>query len=68
MKWQPIETAPKDGACILGYCPNDNIYHDLTDIFVVSYNENIGLWIIQTIEGDSEIVNPTHWLPLPENP
>lgn len=68
MKWQPIETAPKDEACILGYCPNDNMYDDLTDVFVVSFNEHIGEWMVQTIQGDNEIVDPTHWMPLPEAP
>lgn len=62
MKWQPIETAPKDGT------------HVLT--FVREMPNPICVGWYQEDNDDGEIVgtwrddggSPTHWMPLPEPP
>ncbi len=60
MKWQPIDSAPKDGTEILGWSPS-RYGHGAT---VVRYEE----WLL----GDSHWRDcqmypayPTHWMPLP---
>lgn len=60
VKWQPIETAPKDGTSIL-----------VTDGFDVcdAYFRGGDWWQYQC--GDdwySTSINPTHWMPLPDAP
>ncbi len=62
MTWKQIDTAPKDGTEVIGFC----VYMDGTLGFaVVKY--------VDTEEGgeytDSEYCfHPTHWMPLPEPP
>ena len=59
-QWQPIETAPKDGAAIIGFCPDEM---EEEQIVMVDYGyDNWGLFI------DGQIVEPTHWMPLPTSP
>ena len=61
MKWQPIETAPKDGTAILVYTCNEGFY-------VVSYDDIFSApWRVRNDEGLNED-QPTHWMPLPEPP
>jgi hypothetical protein len=55
--WQPIETAPKDGAAIL-------IYHQRADAQGVAVPV-IGGWFIPR---GGPVKSPTHWMPLPEPP
>lgn len=57
-KWQPIETAPKDGTSILGYWDKGEVYG------VVWFED--GQWC----EYDPECVvrEPSHWQPLPKAP
>ena len=54
--WQPIETAPKDGTCVLVYSKGRVIsayfLHDDWLEVLHSYSFN----------------DPTHWMPLPEPP
>lgn len=57
--WMPIETAPKDGADVLGWsrtfrCPQ-----------TVSFDRKWGAW--SSIPGRYGC-NPTHWQPLPKPP
>ena len=69
--WQPIETAPKDGAPIVACWPGEGWrVHPLA---VVHWDERMGEWVIgyscganymATLEG----AVPTHWTPLPELP
>lgn len=64
MEWQPIETAPKDGKCLL-YVETDN-----GGEFHVLPRDKRGDWIY---EGEPTYCqcgyfNPTHWVPLPEPP
>lgn len=56
-KWQPIETAPKDGSDILAHWKASGTSH------VVYYA--LGRWCDDC---DDEISTPTHWMPLPEPP
>jgi hypothetical protein len=61
-KWQPIETAPKDGEIILVY----GAFYDfpaLRDIYLVYWEEDTQSW---EIEGEKIIA--THWMPLPLPP
>jgi len=64
MRWQLIETAPKDETEILIFCPSiyGNEYH------VARWNGKI--WRGSVGEGCESWVEtaPTHWMPLPENP
>jgi hypothetical protein len=58
MKWQPIETAPKDGRQIL--CA----YRFHPDYDVLRWDSEYGDW--STNGGES--FNPAWWMPLPEPP
>lgn len=66
-KWQPIEIAPKDGSDIL--CT------DGLEVKTAFWSTNA--WVTWNREGswrallcwsDSEIICPTHWMPLPKPP
>lgn len=67
-EWKTIDSAPKDDIFILGYCPHDNIYEDMPNIFVICVNPYTDEWYVQTPEGDETAVTPTHWMPLPDAP
>ena len=58
MKWQTIETAPKDGKDIL--------------LYDASFDKGIllGGWLDRWwwVEGGQITANPTHWMPLPNPP
>lgn len=56
-KWQPIETAPRDGTEILAY--------DGTGVFICYFDEHADCWII---DFSCHMVCATHWMPLPEPP
>lgn len=56
-KWQPIETAPRDGTEIL-------LYSETYGIDVAHFHK--GKW--RTTAGQCDIEYPTHWLPLPAAP
>lgn len=65
-KWQPIETAPKDGTWILVYA-----HPDMAVAFADPDNEYA--WTLD--DGHDfrpclrrHLANPTHWMPLPEVP
>ena len=63
-KWQPIETAPKDGSLILitdGHCSYAAWYEGQCQ-----YE-----WAIADDNGDDNAIGEmyvTHWMPLPEPP
>lgn len=73
MKWQTMETAPKDGTRILVH--SNEFYHD-SEMAVVywkelkTYHGIYGNWEVTCFGGhDAESeVEPTHWMPLPEPP
>lgn len=74
--WQPIETAPKDGTEILGWCP----YHGSAgrgSTWVIRWNEekhtkkprpyfDASGWVWGVT--DLRKHQPTHWMPLPAPP
>jgi hypothetical protein len=55
MAWQPIETAPKDLMCVLGWCPG---WMALACFHDDEWHEGPG----------GNIWHPTHWQPLPAPP
>lgn len=72
-KWQPIETAPKDGTAILAKADAPNFRGDNNSLVVVSWQD--GFWVAgggtmgerwATIRVDKETL--THWQPLPSPP
>ena len=69
-QWQPIETAPEDGTVVLGYCPYDDKYPNMSSIYPIRFNgrKYAEGWYSQTTDGDDDGVEPTHWMPLPDAP
>lgn len=73
MDWQPIETAPKDGSCILLFF-GQNHYDPLMDLFdyryvLASWVAAKNRWLHKDGSGaGSWHVFPTHWMPLPAPP
>ena len=62
-KWQPIETAPKDGTAIL-------VAHSEA-AFDVWWSDDENGWVDDCMDdwGDKYIIyHPTHWMPLPPLP
>jgi hypothetical protein len=78
MKWQPIETAPKDGTWVLlkgGWCQNeDREYHSRPVIGQYTNYLNCGTtdwhWQFAWYDGGyyGEYREPIYWMPLPEAP
>jgi hypothetical protein len=65
-KWQPIETAPRDGTPFLCFTPDDD-FSSQTGIDLIWYEPSIKTY---TMDGDNEVpfAGITHWMPLPEPP
>lgn len=55
--WQPIETAPRDGTCILACMTGDTIKTIAWDRWESCWEAGFG-----------NAVFPTHWMPLPPPP
>jgi hypothetical protein len=76
MKWQPIETAPKDGSDILVCYKNcDSWFIHVAfwlDYFDDAQPEEAGWWSYLLTEVSRTSLDgccePTHWAPLPEWP
>jgi hypothetical protein len=62
-EWQPIETAPKDGAWVFIYWPSMSI--TLFPLVVFWDGED---WNTVASIGHVGAETPTHWMPLPEAP
>lgn len=62
-KWQPIETAPRDGTLILTWSP-------CRAQFSVSYwDDEDATWLSDWRQkGHPQWVDASHWMPLPEPP
>jgi len=70
-EWQPIETAPKDGTCILVINDNKGGYY--TEPFAIGVAAYEGsyktrAWYSQACCDGVSYFTPTHWMPLPEAP
>jgi len=75
--WQPIETAPKDGECVLLYKPNERMvgqyiivgywgeWPDREDGWVAADGKPQGY--LSSVTGTRQGY-PTHWQPLPPPP
>jgi hypothetical protein len=73
LRWQPIETAPKDGRDVLLYFPLDGLSdrHAKTVIAYWSESPLMGpRWTFQmrAARAYSDAYQPTHWMPLPDAP
>lgn len=65
MKWNKIDSAPRDGSPILGFDPD----HNESKIYVLVWGDRNeeGGW--KEASGDNWYTwNPTHWMPLPIPP
>jgi hypothetical protein len=61
-KWQPIETAPKDGTEIL-------IRGHRGAVFIAKWHtDRFGASAFCEHMNDAPVVSPTHWMPLPDPP
>jgi len=58
-KWQPIETAPKDGIPLLLRSKNNR----MADGMWVAVTSDKGYWAWSMVKQE-----PTHWMPLPQPP
>ena len=76
--WKPIETAPKDGTCVLCYTEPSSREGRIHVLTWMNYagpvgfadldgrvKKDGGMWIVGT---GLSIYFPTHWMPLPEPP
>jgi hypothetical protein len=72
MDWQPIKTAPKNGARVMLWCDFDR-----QEIVIWRWRSPITTWsgphgpfTWATADGNGLIAEriPTHWMPLPEPP
>ena len=57
--WQPIQTAPKSGTCILGWWNGRAA--------VIRYCD-VDLCFRHNLISREELGQPTHWMPLPRPP
>jgi len=68
MMWQPIETAPKDGTCILIFDGKE--VHEAN--WGRSWLESVDNWAApfsdQDEQGGRYEFTPTHWMPMPGPP
>lgn len=63
MKWQPIETAPRDGTRILCWCG------EYVDICFMQDKYEVGeVWMTDNCVDFGGYEMPSHWMPLPEAP
>lgn len=58
-KWQPIETAPKDGTWVL-------VRSGVKRTVIAKWSKDWGGWIVQY--SAMGISRATHWMPLPPQP
>lgn len=60
--WQPIATAPRDGADVLAYVSETD------QQFVVYWREKDACWAYALCHQGTICCLPTHWMPLPQPP
>jgi hypothetical protein len=62
-KWQPIETAPKNGESVLAW--------DGEDMEKIHFNKYEKGWVVDSscdVDDEWKFFYPTRWMPLPEAP
>jgi hypothetical protein len=71
-RWQPIETAPRDGTSILvaggtitWHGPGTTV--TLEEVSHVNW-DGAGWWVGNDEDGEHISCEPTHWMPLPQKP
>ena len=58
-EWQPIETAPHE----------EILVWDGTEINIADFERIFGVWVaVRCVDGLNLIPQPTHWMPLPDEP
>jgi hypothetical protein len=62
MKWEPIETAPRSGRGLIYFSPSGHI--EDADF----HEDDEGDWYYVLFDGEVLDVEPTHWMPRPEDP
>ena len=70
-KWQPIETAPRDGTRILVFDGKEINTVDYSEPYYIGINKHIEIeesWVQISDSGRATEFFPTHWMPLPEPP
>lgn len=65
-EWQPIETAPKDGASILIWRPCVGNEFMVTAYFRGKELSQLTGWM--SVESGTFVVDPQYWMPLPHSP
>lgn len=68
MNWQPIETAPKDGAWILVVDYTDDESFGVAYWFAGDGEYKDAGWYSTSCCDDITMFYPTHWMPLPQPP
>lgn len=62
-EWRPIETAPRDGTNVLGWCGS------YVDICRTEHKFEVGeVWMTDGCADFGGRESPTHWMPLPSAP
>jgi len=67
LEWQPIETAPKDGACLLVTGWDRNEIGGSRHFAVGYWSDLYDMWIEDT-KAEHPLSYLTHWRPLPDPP
>ena len=65
-EWQPIETASKDGAPVLGWSPEWGMRQPELIGWLDSFRYERAGWY--TLDHHRFTKQPTHWMPLPDPP
>lgn len=71
MKWEPIETAPKDGSRILVFGPmedGDELRPDPPCTDVGMWDDFDHKWMVENVSALGTYCRATHWMPLPPPP
>lgn len=63
--WRPIETAPKDRGCLLGWVEGNSRFITWTK---TSHVPLVGWCLADQGVEEFDLCTPTHWQPLPEPP
>lgn len=63
-KWEPIETAPKDGTRVLVNIAPCNFGDDYGYVWAMKWCGEYQMWSMPGISG----FTATHWMPLPGQP